>query len=183
MFEEEFLDVMTSENLHVFEEEFLDVEEEILDVMTTENLHVFEEEFLDVEEEILDVMEAENLHVIEEERSVTVSAPRKPKRVKLMAPLKLIRSGKIPDRSGHHKVTKNMARKHVQSDGMELNFDEIVPEEGVWSRVMSRERHNTMRSGAQGVTQGVGQTSAKATKYGRRGHGVHTRFGFFRAAS
>jgi hypothetical protein len=46
-------------------------------VMTVENLHVLEEEFLDVEEEILDVMEAENLHVIEEERLVPVSVPRK----------------------------------------------------------------------------------------------------------
>ena len=115
--------VIETENLHVFEEEFLDV-------MTEENLHVLEEEFLDIEEEILDVMEAENLHVIEEERSVPVSAPRKPKRVKLMAPLKLIRSGKMADRSGNRKATKHMARKHVRSDGMVLNLNEIVPEEG-----------------------------------------------------
>ncbi len=72
VFEEKFLDVMVVENLHVLEEEFLDVEEEILDVMEAENLHVLEEEFLDFEEEILDGMEAENLHVIEEERSVPV---------------------------------------------------------------------------------------------------------------
>jgi hypothetical protein len=75
--EEEFLDVMAAENLHVLEEEFLDVEEGLLDVMAAENLHVFEEEFLDIEEEILDLMEAENFHVIEEECSVPVSAPRK----------------------------------------------------------------------------------------------------------
>ncbi len=106
------------------------LKQEFFDVMTAEDLHVLEEEFLDVEEEILDVMEAENLHVIEEERSVPVSAPRKPKGVKLMAPLKLIRSGKMADRSGNRKVTKHMARKHVRSDGMVLNFDEIVPEEG-----------------------------------------------------
>jgi hypothetical protein len=115
--------VMETENLHVFEEEFLDV-------MTVENLHVLEEEFFDVEGVILDVMEVENLHVIEEESSVPVSASRKPKRVKLMAPLKLIRSGKMSDRSDNHKVTKHMTRKHVRSDGMVLNFDEIVPEEG-----------------------------------------------------
>ena len=48
--------------------------------------HVMEVENLHVEEEILDVMEAENLHVIEEERSVPVSAPRKPKRIRLVAP-------------------------------------------------------------------------------------------------
>jgi hypothetical protein len=114
---------MKTENLHVFEEE-------LLDVMTEENLHVFEEEFLDVEEEILDVMEAENLHVIEEERSVPVSAPRKPKRVKLMAPMKLIRSDKMADRSGNRKVTRHMTRKHVRFDGMVLNFDEIVTEDG-----------------------------------------------------
>jgi hypothetical protein len=47
-----------------------------------------------------------------------------------MAPLKLIRSGKMADRSGNRKVTKHMARKHVRSDGMVLEFDEIVPEEG-----------------------------------------------------
>jgi hypothetical protein len=129
VFEEEFLDVMKEENLHVLEEEYLDVEEEILDVMSAENLHVVEEESFDVEEEILDVMEAENLHVIEEERSVPVSTPRKPKRVKLMTP-KLIRSGKMTDRSDNHKVTKHMARKKVRSDGMVLNFDEIVSEEG-----------------------------------------------------
>jgi hypothetical protein len=89
-----------------------------------------EEEFLDVEEEILDLMEEENLHVIEEERSVPVSAPRKPKRFKLMAPLNLIRSGKMTDRSGNRKVTRHIARKHVRSDDMVLNFDEIVPEGG-----------------------------------------------------
>ncbi len=132
--------VMEVENLHVLEEKFLDVEEEILDVMTVENLHVLEEEFLDVEEEILDVMETENLHVIEEERWVPVTAPRKPKRVKLMAPLKLIRSGKMADRSGNRKVTRQMARKHVRSDGMVLNFDEIVPEDGA-----DREKSNGKR--------------------------------------
>jgi hypothetical protein len=45
--------VMETENLHVFEQEFLDVEEGILDVMTVENLHVSQEEFLDGEEEIV----------------------------------------------------------------------------------------------------------------------------------
>jgi hypothetical protein len=65
--------------------------------------------------------------MIEEERSVIVSAPRKPKPVKLMVPLKLIRSGKMADRSDNHKTTKHMTRKHVRSDGMVLNFDEIVP--------------------------------------------------------
>ncbi len=99
-------------------------------MMTEENLHVLEEEFIEVEEEILDVMESEKLHVIKEERSVPVSAPRKTKRVKLMVPLKLIRSVKMVDRSGNRKVTKHMSRKHVRSDGMVLNFDEIVPEEG-----------------------------------------------------
>jgi hypothetical protein len=89
-----------------------------------------EEDFLDVEEEILDLMEEENLHVIEEERSVPVSAPRKPKRFKLMAPLNLIRSGKMTDRSGNRKVTRHIARKHVRSDDMVIKFDEIVPEDG-----------------------------------------------------
>jgi hypothetical protein len=68
--------------------------------------------------------------VIEEECSVPVSAPRKPKQVKLMAPLKVIRSGKMTDRSDNPKVTKTMVREHVRSDGMVLNFDDIVPEEG-----------------------------------------------------
>ncbi len=59
-----------------------------------------------------------------------VSAPRKPKRVNLMDPLKVIRSGKMADRSDNLMVTKHMAWKHVRSDGMVLNFDEIVPKEG-----------------------------------------------------
>jgi hypothetical protein len=61
---------------------------------------------------------------------VPVTVPRKPKRVKLMAPLKLIRSSKMADRSGNRKVTRQMTRKHVRSDGMVLNFDEILPEDG-----------------------------------------------------
>jgi hypothetical protein len=48
-----------------------------------------------------------------------------------MVPLKLIRSGKMADRSGNRKVTRHMSMKHVRSDGMVLNFEEIVPEEGV----------------------------------------------------
>jgi hypothetical protein len=54
-------------------------------------------------------MDTENLHVIEEERSVPVSAPKKLKSVKLIAPLRLIKSGKVADRSGNRKTTKHRA--------------------------------------------------------------------------
>jgi hypothetical protein len=43
-------------------------------------------------------------------------------------PLRLIRSGKLADRSGNRKAKKHMTRKHVRSDGLVLNFDEIVEE-------------------------------------------------------
>jgi hypothetical protein len=45
-------------------------------VMEVENLHVLEEEFLDVEKEILDVMAVENLHVIEGTLGVRVSVEK-----------------------------------------------------------------------------------------------------------
>jgi hypothetical protein len=96
------------------------VEEQIIGVMEAENLHVMEAEIHD----------AEHLLMIEEEHLVPVSASRKPKLVKLVAPLRLIRSGKMADRLGNRKAAKHRARKHVRSDGMVLNFDEIVPEEG-----------------------------------------------------
>ena len=102
---------------------FYAAEEEIMGVMEAGNIHV-------IEDENIGVMDAENHFMIEEERTVPMPAPKKPKRFKLVAPLRLIRSGKMADRLGNRKATKHRARKHVRSDGMMLNFDEIVPEEG-----------------------------------------------------
>jgi hypothetical protein len=131
-----------------------------------------DEEFLDVEEEILDVMEAENLHVIEEERSVPVSVPRKPKRFKLMAPLNLIRSGKMTDRSGNRKVTRHMTRKHVRSDGMVLNFDVIVPEAGA-----DREKSNYKRKAQCYVFRLGPQPFPKPFRYPSLAKGFSERLG------
>jgi hypothetical protein len=102
---------------------FYAAEEEIMVVMEAGNIHV-------IEDEIIGVMDAENPFMIEEERTVPMPAPRKPKRFKLVSPLRLIRSGNMADRSVNRKAKKHMARKHGRSDGMVLNLDEIVPEEG-----------------------------------------------------
>jgi hypothetical protein len=102
---------------------FYATEEEIMVVMEAGNIHV-------IEDEIIGVMDTENPFMIEEECTVTMSAPNKPKRFKLGAPVRLIRSDKMADRSGNRKAKKHMTRKHVRSDGLVLNFDEIVPEEG-----------------------------------------------------
>ncbi len=80
-----------------------------------------------MEAESLHVMEEESLDMMEAERLVPVSAPIKPKRLRLRAPVSLIRSGKMTDRSGNRKATKHMGRKHVRSDRMVLNFEGLPP--------------------------------------------------------